>query len=79
MECCSRGLINAACCWVRHTSGIDESTQAGGPKHRASFSSIYLPDTLVIAYKSLLKDIQKGRVNTSPKHTITQTKLPRAT
>lgn len=44
--------------------------QAGGPKHPASFSSIYLPDALVIRYKSLLKDVQKRSVNTSLKHTL---------
>lgn len=54
--------------WWQHTN-----KQAGGPKHRASFSSICLPDMLVIKYMFLLKDVQKGRVNTSLEHTLAQT------
>lgn len=34
-------------------------------------SSAYLPDTLVIRYKSLLKDVQRRHVNTSLKQTHT--------
>lgn len=49
--------------------------QAGGPKHPASFFSVYLPDVLAIRYESLLKDVQKRHVNTSPQmHTYAHTR-----